>query len=222
MAVLVRTDIGAEVKNYRLPLLGFTLVLAAGCVSTVSEPGKLKAVVSNAETAPQAVEAAKQRATKQRKLFEQRQQVSEEFGTALRQPASVQQPISGDESEPEGVLSLGTLNDVTYSDLAPSVGRESQAGSTGSPGSAGGQLTESRVEIDTKGLPVLSGIRCLGIVSTKAGAARYMVKQEGQVAAVAASDNVLRVEGRGYRIRGAGADGVVVENGQGQSFLIRR
>ena len=49
-----------------------------------------------------------------------------------------------------------------------------------------------------------------------------MVKQEGEVAAVAASDNVLRVEGRGYRIRGAGADGVVVENGQGQSFLIRR
>ena len=49
-----------------------------------------------------------------------------------------------------------------------------------------------------------------------------MVKQQGQVAAVVTGDNELLVDGRGYRIKGAGAEGVVVEDDQGQSFLIRR
>ena len=218
--MLVGTDKGADVKKYWVAILG--LVFTSGCVSTVSEPSTLKTVVSNAETTPQAVDTARRQAAVQREAFNQTRRVGEQVSAPLRQPSSVEHRRLSDDLVSNEVLGMGTSSDVTYSDLAPSVGSDSRSDGTGLPLNPGGQIGGSQVQIDTKGLPVLSGIRCLGIVSTKTGRARYMLKQENQAAAVAASESVLRVEGRGYLIRGSGADGVVVEDGQGQSFLIRR
>ena len=218
--MLVGTDKGADVKKYWIAILG--LVFTSGCVSTVSEPSTLKTVVSNAETTPQAVDTARRQAAVQREAFNRGRQVGGEVNAALRQPSSVEHRSLSDDVVPNEVLGLNTSSDLTYSDLAPSVGSESRSEGTGSPVNPGSQIGGSQVEVDTKGLPVLSGIRCLGIVTTKTGRARYMLKQENQVAAVATGDKELLVDGRGYRIKGAGADGVVVEDGQGQSFLIRR
>ena len=218
--MLVGTDKGADVKKYWVAILG--LVFTSGCVSTVSEPSPLKTVVSNAETSPQAVDTARRQAAVQREAFNRSGQVAKQVSAALRQPSSVEHRSLSDFAVSNEVLDLGTSSELTYSDLAPSVGSDSRSEGKGSLPNAEGQIGGSQVEIDTKGLPVLSGIRCLGVVSTKTGRARYMLKQENQAAAVAASESVLRVDGRGYLIRGSGADGVVVEDGQGQSFLIRR
>jgi len=182
----------------------------------------MKTVVSNAEAGPQELESARQRVAHQREMFTQSGQVDQEFAGALRQPSSVQQSLLGDDAESQGFLDEGAQYEVSYSDLDPNVSRGSQVTTREPQVKVETLSSEKQIEIDTKGLPVLPGARLLGVVSTKSGMTRYMVKQQGQVAAVATGDNELLVDGRGYRIKGAGAEGVVVEDDQGQSFLIRR
>ena len=191
-------------------------MFASGCVSTVSEPTPLKAVVSNAETSPQALKSARQQAAQQRQTYQQHQQGIQEFPAPLRQPNSVRQAAAYDKSEVQDVLDLGEPNDLSYSDLSPPVTRDNRVEGKEE------RSHEKHADIDTKGVPLLPGVRLLGVVSTQSGVTRYMVKQQGQVAAVATGDKELLVNGRGYRIKGTGAEGVVVEDGQGQSFLIRR
>ncbi len=209
-------------KERRLSILGFALVFASGCVSTVSEPSPLKAVVSNAEAGPKEVESARQRAAQQRELHNQREQLGQRFGGDLRQPSSLQLPLLIDDTESQEFLDEGTPYQLTYSDLDASESGQNQGITRETSGANEARSGEELIEIETKGLPVIPGARLLGVVSAKSGITRYMVKQQGQVAAVATGDNELLVAGRRYRIKGTGAEGVVVEDDQGQSFLIRR
>ncbi len=226
---------GVKVKNQLLRIVCLALVSMTGCVSTVSEPGPLKAVVTNAETAPAAMEAARERARQQRQLFEQRhdQAATRASGMTLHQPAAVNVPTANPQDTAEeqsrrgDLFSVGAADEITYADLTPRGGNNTRAVATGltisDAGSTGGhQVQEYPTEMVTRGLPVLAGIRVLGVVAAKGGRTRYMLKQQGQVAAVATAGKELHVDDRSYRIRGSGADGVVVEDDQGQPFLVRR
>ena len=207
--------------NYVVRICGVAgLCFLGGCVSTVSEPGQRQAMIGNAETDPRAMEVARQKAAQQRQEYN-RQRESLAGASTLEQPLMMQGGVEQDaihEREPMA---------ITYADLAGLADgkKEVTQAAAAVPELTVTDLVSTEVssgKLLTKGVPALSGVRLLGSVLTPGGRENYMMKQEGQVAEVLSVGKQLRVNDISYRVRGSGVDGVIVEDSQGQSFLVRR
>ena len=192
------------VKAHLVLMLMLANSLLVGCVSTVSDPAQLTAVVGNANTDPQALKAAKQKVSQQR-----------EQGNPLT--------LSVNDREPKSMSPIleSDAMDLTFDDLSPS----QQAAPITAPTASSSRESTGVKQVassPTEDLPSLTGIRLLGLVTAGDGSMRCMVKQQDQAAGIVSIGTQLRVGKLSYQVKGVGADGVVVEDVNGQSFLVRR
>ncbi len=193
-------------KAIWLLVLAAMSVAGTGCVSTVGESPQMTAVVGNANTDPRALALAKRKAIEQRQEF-------------IRQPAAVRAFGTGDVSGAGGdsVLDSNESLELGFADLV-----SRKATGPVNPAEDRPVVGQQVPYLATAGLPALSGVRLLGVISGADGETRWMVKNKDQVAGIVTIGMQVQVEDVQYLVQGMGADSLVVKSVDGKQFLVRR